>query len=322
MSGINAFVLDAKHERERHAGFVDLVRTETDWHISQLSFADSQADPVGFYPKVIGALEEADIIICFGDYFWFRFCGHTGGEFQKVIEKKLQVGVPFYLQLIRAQENRPPQGLLDFFKRLEIIPTKYRVFSDTDAYEAHQSGSACWFRKSDGCFLNPEILKGIDKIALSTSNVIDYMGDVYPVVTISPMHFLVDERDLPVGRRLAERGAVAVERRTEKECALIVSGALASDPAETLGGMLPGIEENRKVVQQIVAHLSASISSAGNRSLIAFRDFSKLERRLGQLIQTEVGEVCWGSEYLSSISRQSEGEHHDGGGPRLFIGHL
>ncbi len=107
-----ALILDPLYERRRSLGLENLVSCQSDWQLSQLSFAVSQVDPVAFLPRIIEAVEEAEIIICLGDYFWFRFCSGAGSDFFNSIEHKLSIGTPFYLQLIRAHEGDPPPALL------------------------------------------------------------------------------------------------------------------------------------------------------------------------------------------------------------------
>jgi len=85
-----AFILDPFFSVDDLSGFKQQAGERQGWDFERLSFAESQADPWGYLPRVISAVEYADIILCFGDYFWFNFCQseHTG--FYDLIEQKLR----------------------------------------------------------------------------------------------------------------------------------------------------------------------------------------------------------------------------------------
>jgi hypothetical protein len=115
--------------------------------------SDSQADPIGYSKQVLTAVESADVILCFGDYFWFNFCQNIP-EFSKLIEQKLSSGTPFFLEFVRAAEALKSRQLHSsvgqFLRRLGVIPTQNKIFSVLDAHLDHESGGSCWFRSEDG----------------------------------------------------------------------------------------------------------------------------------------------------------------------------
>ena len=146
-------------------------------------------------------------------------------------------------------------------KHLSVLPTLNRVFSIVDAHHDHSSGASCWFRSGDGCLMNPQILNGVDKVLITSANEIEYFDGVFPLIQTGPGHFLVDERDLRVRPKLGHRPAVAVERRTDDEFAIVIAGDACRDTVETLGGLLHGFDENQQLMVRLVDHLSASASS-------------------------------------------------------------
>lgn len=282
-----ALILDPIYEANHLTAFTNKARELYGWTFVRLSFSDSQADPIGYSKQVVTAVESADVILCFGDYFWFNFC-QSIPEFSKLIEQKLSSGTPFFLEFVRAAEglkSRQLHGSVgQFLRRLGVIPTQNRIFSVLDAHLDHESGGSCWFRSEDGCLMNPEILGGVDKILLNSANELQHSENVFPVVQVGPSHNLVDQGDLFVDRQLGSRPSVAVERRTETEFALVFAGDIAKDTRQTFGGLVHGFAENEKVVTKVIDHLARSMDTEEKRSLIAYEKFSRLERRLGELI--------------------------------------
>jgi hypothetical protein len=64
----------------------------------------------------------------------------------------------------------------------------------------------------------------------------------------------------------------------------VFAGDIAKDMRETVGGLLHGFSENERMVCRIIDHLARSIDTEEKRSLIAYEKFSRLERKLGDLI--------------------------------------
>ena len=117
-----------------------------------------------------------------------------------LIEQKLDSGIPFFLEFVRAAEGLKSGQLHSsvgtFLRRLGVIPTPNRIFSVLDAHPDHMSGGSCWFRVEDGCLMNPQILGGVEKVLLNSSNELQYVENVFPVIQIGPNHNLVDAGDL------------------------------------------------------------------------------------------------------------------------------
>ncbi|MBM2324207.1 MULTISPECIES: hypothetical protein [Marivita] len=291
-----ALILDPLYEADRISRLKDLARQELDWTFVQLNFGESQRPPndgrVDFYNRLLDEVRTADIILGFGDYTWFKYCSGMGSDFVELMEKRLVEGCPFYLQLIRTGSEislgQLEPTFMRFLRRLEIIPSDRKVFSRIDSHLAHQSGGSVWFNKDDKSILNPQLFKGINRILISQVNTVDYVGDVFPIVQIGPTHFEVDSGDNLVNRPLGDRAAVAVERRTDSEFAIVICGEFSRDPVETLGGVVHGIDENEVAVRQILFQIDQAADAPDNRAVIAFREFSKLERALGSLIQSRL----------------------------------
>ncbi len=134
---------------------------------------------------MLAAVEAADVLLCFRDYFWFAYSDFVD-DFYDRIEQKLSTGAPFFLPFIRLLEGpTSPQRLRSverFLQRLKILPTFNKVFSFVDAHPDHDSGGSCWFRSGDGCLMNPQILGGVDKVLISSASEIDYLDDVFPLI--------------------------------------------------------------------------------------------------------------------------------------------
>lgn len=285
----NALILDPTSDSgDRLASIKNLMTVFADWKITQLSFSESQQDPVSYADKVIEAVKNADVVLCFGDFFWFRFMSGLGDVFYEELEKKLSGGVPFYFEIPRRSDSIKNgsnlQHLSKLLRRLEVLPTENRVFSDLDYLNAHQSGTSIWFRKSDKCFLNPIIFNQVSEVFLSNSNIIDYDGDTFPILETSPLQFLVDSGDLKVASPLGKKSCVAVMRQTQTEFALVFSGHFLNDTVETLGGALHGFDINFEVAKHILSLLGSKIPSHLNKALCAYKDFHYVETNLGHLI--------------------------------------
>jgi hypothetical protein len=313
-----AFILDPIEGADHLTAFTNKARELHGWTFVRLILSDSQADP-WYFKQILTAVESADVILCFGNYFWFMYCQNIP-EFSKLIDQKLNSGTPFFLEFVRAaeglQRDQIHSSVGQFLRRLGVIATQNRIFSDLDAHLDHMSGGSCWFRSEDGCLINPQILGGVDKILLTHANELQHFEDVFPVVQIGPSHYLVDERDLVLNRQLGYRSSVAVERRTETEFALVFAGDIARDTRQTFGGLLHGFAENEKVVTKVIDHLARSIDSEEKRSLIAYEKLSRLERRLGELI-SEVLRRHLGNENIYNafpgqvLENIRKGEGHD-----------
>ena len=102
----NALILDPIYKNvDDLTGFKHIARQLHGWSFTRLSFEASQINPVAYLKEVHTAVERADVILCFGDYFWFRFCEGASSTFSDLIELKLGSGVPFFFELVRAAER-------------------------------------------------------------------------------------------------------------------------------------------------------------------------------------------------------------------------
>jgi len=163
-----AFILDPFSDTVDLEGFERLAHERHGWNFNRLSFHESQTDPKAFLPRLFAAAESADILLCFGQYLWIQF-GVPG--FYERIEQKLVAGTPFFLQFVRLLERSGSQqlepGIVRLLRRLNVLPTSNKVFNYVDAHSDHSSGGSCWFRKGDGCLVNPQILSGVDKVLIT-----------------------------------------------------------------------------------------------------------------------------------------------------------
>ena len=266
-----------------------LISDHISCEIVQLSFDASQSNPTTFGKFVYDAVRDADLIFCFGDFFWFRFLDCDGDKFYQEFERKFSAGTPLFLQIPRIYEAISNQNdskfLKKFMRRIEVIPTEYRVFSELDYLDSHVSGRSCWFRKADKCVINPLVFQGVEKFLLSNGNKIEYEGETFPVAETSPLHFLVTRSDLKHIPPSGTRNCVAALRNMENEFVLIFSGEVFNDPYENIGGTIHGIDLNLELAKQVLEVLAKKVKSAVNSSVTAYRDFFHVETGLSTLIQ-------------------------------------
>jgi len=288
---INVVIFDPIYNNDRLTEFKSIASQLKGWRFQQLSFAQSQLDPVAFLKIIYDTVDSADILLCFGDFFWFKFCDGVGPELIERIEKKLREGTPLFMQLIRVAEGlktgQHSSKLTRLLRHLELIPTVNKIFSDVDANNSHCSGSSIWLRHSDGCLMNPQVLRGIEKVLIASANELEYFDNAFPLIQVGDTHFLVDDEDNCVAQKIGHRATVAVERRTDTELAIIIAGDVARDKFETVGGIIDGITENREFITRIIEHLSASVGDEEKRMMDAYKLFNSIERNLS-IIVTEV----------------------------------
>jgi hypothetical protein len=220
-----------------------------------------------------------------GNFFLFDWL--VEDEYIHLVQDRMRSGMPALFQLPRFYDKLRSgeiEGPVDrIFRDCEVHSTDNRVYSELDPYRGHSSPMTCWFRKSDGCLLNPEIFTGIDCFLMSGTNLLDYDGDTFPIAEAGPLHSFVDAGDLRSKGILGRKNAVAVLRRTATEFSIFLGGDALGAPTETFGGFLPGIEANQDLALRLLKALHEA--AQGNRYLNeAYSAFSQLERDLGKLI--------------------------------------
>ena len=237
--------------------------------------------------RIRTALEGCDVLIGLGNFFLFSWLGSFGDEYIQLVRDRMRSGMPALFQLPRFFDNLR-SGQIDarverIIRDCEVHSTNNRVYSEADFYRGHSSPMTSWFRKSDGCLLNPELFSGIDRLLMSSTNLLEYGGDTFPIVEAGPLHLFVDAGDIQSKGVLGRKNAVAVLRRTDTEFSIFLGGDALGAPKETVGGVLPGIEENQDLALRLLKALHEA--AEGNRHLNqAYSAFSQLERDLGKLI--------------------------------------
>jgi hypothetical protein len=290
MPNLRALVLDPSYGAHNRAGPLrDLATSNFSWSWEQIDFEETQvADPGPILTRVRTALEASDVLIGLGDFFLFAWLGEAfGDEYVKLVQDRMHAGMPALFQLPRAfdrfRTGEIAARVERIFRDSEVFSTNNRVYSEQDYYEGHSSPMSCWFRKSDGCLLNPELFTGIDRLLMSSTNLLAYDGDTFPIVEAGPLHLFVDAGDLPSRGVLGQKNAVAVLRRTATEFSIFLGGSALDAPTKTLGGILPGIEMNQNLALKVLKSLHEA--AQGNRYLNqAYSAFSQLERDLGKMI--------------------------------------
>jgi hypothetical protein len=287
---VRALVLDPSHGSRNSAGPIcDLAKRDFSWSCEQISYEETQvADFKPVLSRLRRAFEECDVLIGLGNFFLFKWLGEPfGDEYIKLVQDRMRAGMPALFQLPRffdlLQTGQIAGRTERIFRDCEVMSTARKVYSEKDFYPGPWGTS--WFRKSDGCLLNPELFTGIDSLLLSGVNLLDYDGDTYPIAVAGPLHDFVDYGDeFPQGV-LGKKDTVAVLRRTPKEFSIFLGGDAISATAETtLGETIgDGIQANRTFALRLLQALHDA--TQGHRYLNqAYPAFSQLERDLGQLI--------------------------------------
>jgi hypothetical protein len=290
MPDVRALILDPSYGLRNKAGPIrDLATDHFSWSWEQISFEDTQTkNPKPILSRAFLAVEQTDVLIGLGDYFLFSWLGEDyGEEFVTLIRDRMRAGMPALFQLPRffdgLRTGQIPPWTERIFRDCDVVSTNNRVYSELDSYLGHSSPTSPWFRKADGCLLNPELFTGIDSILISSVNLLDYDGDTFPIVEAGPLHLFVDAGDLPSKGVLGRKNAVALLRRTTTEFSIFLGGNLLDAARETVGGLLPGITANPAVALRLLQALHDA--TQGNRYLNqAYAAFSRLERDLGKLV--------------------------------------
>jgi hypothetical protein len=114
---------------------------------------------------------------------------------------------------------------------------------------------------------------------------IDYDPELFPIIEASPLHFFVDPGDLRTSGNLGQRNAIAVRRSRNKECLIIFAGAFLNDRSRTLGGMIPGIEDNLALAENLIDLLSSKARNKSDHISTAYELLRELEATLGKFIR-------------------------------------
>ena len=301
MANVRAIILDPSYGSKNRAGPIcELARDHFSWSLEQISFEDTQGgNPSSIITRVRTSFEEADVLIGLGDFFIFAWLGEEhGDQFVDLVRDRMRGGMPALFQLPRFFDGLKNRQIAARTERIlrdcEVLSTNNRVYSEQDSYEGHSSPMSPWFRKGDGCLLNPEIFTGIDSVLMSAVNLLDYSGDTFPIIEAGPLHLFVDAGDRPSKGILGRKNAAAVVRRTSTEFSIFLGGSALDSPTETFGGTLPGIDANRPLALRLLQTLHDA--TQGNRCLnTAYAAFSQLERDLGKLISDVLTKASGGN---------------------------
>jgi hypothetical protein len=300
MPHVRALVLDPIHgARNPAAPLSDLAKAHYSWSIEQVSFEDTQRNPRPTLSRVQEALEEVDVVIGLGDFFLFDWLpGEIGEKYVDRVQSRMRAGLPCLFQLPRffdgLRSGQIAKRAERIFRACEVFSTNNRVFSEHDSYVGHSSPMSPWFRKADGCLLNPELFTGIESVLMSSVNLLDYAGDTFPIIEAGPLHLFVDDGDYPSEGVLGRKNAAGVLRRTATEFSIFLGGSALNAPRVTVGGPLPGIDANPVLATRLLQALHEA--TQGNRYLNeAYAAFSQLERDLGGLIEDVLSKTANGA---------------------------
>jgi len=290
MPGARTLILDPIYpDYDCGAHIKALCEKEFDWSITQPKFTDTQTTPEQSLKKFQIDVEEADVFVCLGDFFIFSWLGHLGEKYLDILITRLRSGAPCLLQAPRLRNKfnngEVPSYVENIFRSCEVMPTEYQVFSETLAFQERMSPMTSWFTKGDRCFLHPKFFTGIDRVLMSSVNLLDYDGDTFPIILPSELHAVTDAGDFRSPNMLSRRNSVAVMRHTDTGLAIIIGGSMLDAPQHTVGGELPGIAPNLTVARRMMQLLDNSIHNKTFFAKEAYGAFFQLERTLGNFIR-------------------------------------
>lgn len=275
--------------RDRTSQFSELARERMSRPVCRLPFFHGQMDGQKWLESVWAAVEEAEIIICLGDYITMLQVGSDASRLLQRIREKASEGCPILLQVGGMRHNltmkQAPDGMEDLLKSFGCNPTDTRVGSDYLATSTHSSPYVCEFNNEDNSLTDPELFDGVHKLVGHGAYLLDYEAGSFPIVEASSRHFLVDGKsDFFASGIPGRRNAVAIRRRRGRELQIVFSVNLLKEGYDSLGGYVAGIEENRQFAANLIDFIDKEARSKERDRADAYDRFATLERMLGQFV--------------------------------------
>lgn len=319
------FILDPilPDQPSRTKKFQALAEKEFDWRFERQDMFTGQVDGRRWIEDVFAALERADVAACFGNWLTVAQLGDEAERFLQRLGEKARNGMPVLLQLQRLGEDLAsrtplaPNSLTRILKNFEVYPSTVRVGSESHAAETHSSAYVCWFTKGDGCLNNPSLFTGIERVIMDGPNLLDYDGDAFPIIEASLLHIKVDAGDLLAEDVPGRRPACATIRQVADELQIVLGGAMLNDPRRTMGGLVPGFDENEVFARRLLRLIDDHVAHRTKRDIAAYGIFSKIERSLGKVIKAVLGPIAPAGQLWRMFPEDVQANMHrwDGGPP-------
>jgi hypothetical protein len=289
-------ILSLRFDLDIFEGFFDIGKELYDWRVTTPPVLNAGTDIVAWLEEFHSQIEGCDLIALPGG---IGVLGNLSAEYLvdviRHLTSKISYGCPFVCEMGGLYEIlHSPFSDKDcvsqiqiFFRWLGVLPTTYEIFSQTDRLE--QCGvvddKLCWFRRADGCFINPDLFRSVDRLLISNATAINYDTELYPVALSSSTHQLVDRvTDLAPKFPLGQRPCIAAVLDDGGRFAIFLTGCLLISP-----NSLPMISEIEKEGQNTTFIKNLVILLSERQVAYVLRktandEIYRLENNLGRLI--------------------------------------
>lgn len=298
MSYMNVLFFDPEiRVKEKYSIFLNIGINKADWVPIYIPQFDATHNPSEWVDSTFSKIDNADAIICFGNYLIFEQLGDWSKRLIDSLTDKARCGTPFLLHMNRLAEHitnssgthpviqKGREGILQLFKAFEVEPTDIKIDLSLTHVENNWSPSVGYFNKSDDTLRDPYLFKGVTKVLVSQPNLINYSGEVFPIIDVSEaVSNFVDSRDFFTDSLQGIRPAIGVIRQPDDEYQLILSGSYFANPSKIFAGPVKGIEENMRFAENVILALTGAAKISINIQQKCYDLFNHLERSLGNLV--------------------------------------
>lgn len=304
---MRAFLIDPAKQGERAElpGFLKLGVAREGWEVSRPVAFDMGMDGARWLSDLRRGIEQADIVVGLGNFFALIQAETELDELLMAFRRKISSGCPTLLSgCANLWSNAFPAGeqkIRALFDTFGIHLTSTKVASRIQEFVSHSSNLCCGFRKEDDALFDPGLFEGVESVWAYGSRLIQYEPEVFPLIEASGLHFFVDEGDLRTIGNLGRRNAVAVKRVRNGQYLMVLAGGFFRDRADTFGGVMPGLEDNKHFAEMVISELTAHVSKPidfGARSYVLFRE---LEARLGELVQKVLTRASYDGQFMGLL---------------------
>ncbi|TJW16697.1 MAG: hypothetical protein E5W82_05345 [Mesorhizobium sp.] len=275
----------------------EAVLSHEGWRIERVQRFTAQVDPKQWLASVEQVVQSADMFVLLSPRNFFMFLGSYADALGDMLLDRVRNGTPTLMQVypndVEDVSGQPLPAVKKLFKHLELMPQDIKV-AERVTLDGRQSQRICTFAKGDDCLLDPTLFHGIQDVVIAQPYLLNYDGDTFPIVAASDLQMNVDGGDFETESIPGKKRAVAVCRQTEVELHYAVSGNLLGDEYPGLFETIPGSQANDILVRRMVDKLMKWALRNGSKvqgdlEHLAFGEFLKIERGLGQLLFARLG---------------------------------
>jgi hypothetical protein len=292
--------------------FLKMAVERAGWDVSRPTAFEPDMDGQKWLSDLRKGIEDADILVCLGSFHALAQSGDDLAALLELIQQKIDGGCPTLLDgcsgLVGepfSAQKRPILELLHFYG---IHLTSTRVSGRIQEYISHSSDMCCGFHKEDGALLDPEIFWNVASVWSAGNRLIDYEPEVFPLIeTVGQPHGphrFSCEMDLPTLGNLGRKNAVAVIRSTESRCLIVSTSSFFGDVLNTLGGVPPGLKDNREFAQNAIDKLTSRVRRPEKLRAKAYELHFELEARLGKMIKVVLARSSRDGDFLTEVPEE------------------